>query len=259
MGYRYRLAAATTAIVLAAGLAGCSTPPRTPEDAARASADAAAPAETESQGWNRADLSFAEEMGDQAAGSVELAEAALQVQDLPQEAEELAVQIRDEQGPQARELAELAEGWAAEEGGSGANGTEDREEAGGVSAGSGEEGGSGAAGEGGTGAASGADSGTGSDDGTGVEGGSGSRADTEEMSDAAFDSELAALRAATGADAARLFLQGMIARHQAAIEMADGESQLGTSTEALELAGAMSSSQGTQLTKMRALLASYGG
>ncbi|WP_445444547.1 DUF305 domain-containing protein [Clavibacter sp. km3a] len=259
MGYRHRLAAATTAFVLVAGLAACSTPPRTPEDAARASADAAEPSETESQGWNRADLSFAEEMGDQAAGSVELAEAALQVQGLPQEAEELAVQIRDEQGPQARQLAQLAEGWAAEEGGSGANGTEDREEAGGVSAGSGEEGGSGEAGEGGTGAASGADSGTGSDDGTGVDGGSASRAETEEMSDAAFDSELQALRAATGADAARLFLQGMIARHQAAIEMADGESQLGTSTEAIGIAEAMSSAQGTQLTKMRALLASYGG
>ena len=51
----------------------------------------------------------------------------------------------------------------------------------------------------------------------------------------------------------------MIERHQAAIELADGEGQLGTSTEALDLAGAMSAAQGEQLTKMRALLASYGG
>jgi len=233
MGYRYRLTAVTTAIVLAAGLAGCSTPPRTPEDAASASADAAAPTETESQGWNRADLSFAEEMGDHAAGSVELAEAALEVTDLPPEAEELAVQIRDEQGPQARTLAQLAEEWGDEEGGSGANGTEDREEAGGASA------------EGGT------------EDG--AAGGSGSAAETEEMSDTAFDSELEALRAASGADAARLFLQGMIARHQAAIELADGESQLGTSSEALELAATMSSTQGEQLTRMQALLGSIGG
>jgi uncharacterized protein (DUF305 family) len=259
MGYRHRIAAATTALVLAVGLASCSTPPRTPEEAASSRAGEAAPAETESQGWNRADLAFAEDMSEHAAGSVELAEAALEVQDLPPEAEELAVQVRDEQGPQAEELAELAEEWSSEEGASGSNGTEDREEAGGVSAGSGTEGGSGEAGEGGTGAASGADSGTGSDDGTGVEGGSGSRADTEEMSDAAFDSELAALRAATGTDAARLFLQGMIARHQAGIQMADGESQLGTSTEAIGLAETMSSSQGTQLTKMQALLKSYGG
>ena len=127
MGYRNRLAAATTALVLAAALAGCSTPPRTPEDAASPSADAAAPSETESQGWNRADLSFAEEMGDHAARSVELAVAALTVSDLPQGAEELAVQIRDEQGPQAEELARLAEEWSDEEGGSGANGTEDRD------------------------------------------------------------------------------------------------------------------------------------
>ncbi|RIJ46022.1 DUF305 domain-containing protein [Clavibacter lycopersici] len=237
MGYRNRIAAATTAIVLAAALAGCSTPPRTPEDAASPSADAAAPSETESQGWNRADLSFAEEMGDHAAGSVELAVAALEVRDLPQEAEELAVQIRDEQGPQARTLAQLAEEWSGEEGGSGANGTEDREEAGGASASGGSEDG-------------GAD-GTASD--------AASEADIEAMSDTAFDSELQVLKAAAGTDAARLFLQGMIARHQAAIELADGESQLGTSTEALDLAGAMSSAQGDQLTKMRALLASYGG
>ncbi|ALD13921.1 DUF305 domain-containing protein [Clavibacter capsici] len=237
MGYRYRLAAATTAIVLAAGLAGCSTPPRTPEDAASPSADAAAPIETESEGWNRADLSFAEEMGDHAAGSVELAVAALQVRDLPPGAEELAVQIRDEQGPQARTLAQLAEGWGEEEGASGAQGTEDREEAGGVAGGS--------------------EAGTGSEDGAAA--GSGSQTDTEEMSDAAFDAEVRALQAATGADAGRLFLQGMIARHEVAIELADGEAQLGTSTEALELAGAMSAAQEEQLTKMRALLASYEG
>jgi uncharacterized protein (DUF305 family) len=259
MGYRHRLAAATTALLLAGGLAACSTPPRTPEEAASSSAGEAVPGETESQGWNRADLAFAEDMAVHAEGSVELAEAALEVQDLPQEAEELAVQIRDEQGPQARELEELAEEWADEEGGSGSNGTEDREEAGGVSAGSGTEGGSGQAGEGGTGAASGADSGTGSDDGIGVEGGSGSRAETEETTDAALDAELTALRAASGEDAARLFLEGMIARHQDAIQMADGESQLGTSTEAIGIAETMSSSQGTQLTRMRALLATYGG
>ncbi|MCJ1711838.1 DUF305 domain-containing protein [Clavibacter michiganensis subsp. phaseoli] len=233
MGYRNSLAAATTALAIAVALAGCSTPPRTPEDAASPSADAAAPSETESQGWNRADLSFAEEMGDHAAGSVELAVAALTVADLPQGAEELAVQIRDEQGPQAEELAQLAEGWSGEEGGSGANGTEDRDEAGGTSASGGSE----------DGAASDA----------------ASEADLDAMRDTAFDSELQVLKAATGADAARLFLQGMIARHQAAIELADGEAQLGTSTEALDLAGAMSASQGDQLTKMRALLASYGG
>lgn len=233
MGYRNRLAAATTALAIAVALAGCSTPPRTPEDAASPSADAAAPSETESQGWNRADLSFAEEMGDHAAGSVELAVAALTVADLPQGAEELAVQIRDEQGPQAEELAQLAEGWSGEEGGSGANGTEDRDEAGGTSASGG------------------------SEDGTASD--AASEADLDAMRDTAFDSELQVLKAASGADAARLFLQGMIARHQAAIELADGEAQLGTSTEALDLAGAMSASQGDQLTKMRALLASYGG
>lgn len=237
MGYRYRLAAATTAIVLAAGLAGCSTPPRTPEDAASPSADAAAPSETESQGWNRADLSFAQEMGDHAAGSVELAVAALEVQDLPPGAEELAVQIRDEQGPQARTLAQLAEEWSGEEGGSGANGTEDRDEAGGVAASGGSEDGS----------------------AEGTEGGAASEADIEAMSDTAFDSELQVLKAASGTDAARLFLQGMISRHQAGIELADGESQLGTSTEALGLAEAMSAAQGEQLTKMRALLSSFGG
>ncbi len=79
------------------------------------------------------------------------------------------------------------------------------------------------------------------------------------MSDTAFDSELQVLKQASGTDAGRLFLEGMIARHLAAIELADGEAQLGTSTEALELAGAMAAAQGDQLTKMRSLLESYGG
>lgn len=230
MGYRHRLAAATTALVLAVGLAGCSTPPRTPADDASPSADAGAPTETGSEGWNRADLAFAEDMGDQAARSVALAEAALQATDLPPGAEELAVQIRDQQGPQAQDLGRLAEEWAAEEGASGSNGTEDREEAGGVA---------------------GAEA--------GAAGGSGSAADSVEAGDAASDAQLQALRSASGADAGRLFLQGMIAQHEASIALADGEAQLGTSTEAIEIAGAMRSSQEEQLTKMRALLASSGG
>ncbi|KZC95731.1 MULTISPECIES: DUF305 domain-containing protein [Clavibacter] len=241
MGYRHRLAAATTALVLAAGLAGCSTPPRTPEDAASpsADADAAAPLETGSEGWNRADLAFAQDMGDHAARSVALAVAALQAADLPPGAEELAVQIRDQQGPQARELARLAEGWAGEDGASGSNGTEDREEAGGV--------GGGAGGAEGTAGASGSASGTGTD------------AESAEAGAAASDAQQQAVRSARGMDAGRLFLQGMIAQHEAAIAMADGEAQVGTSTAALDIAGAMRSSQEGQLTKMRALLASYGG
>lgn len=243
MGYRHRLAAATTALVLAAGLAGCSTPPRTPEDAASPSADAAAPVETGSDGWNRADLAFAQDMGDHAARSVALAEAALQADDLPPGAEELAVQIRDQQGPQAQELGRLAEEWAGEDGASGSNGTEDREEAGGVGGGAGSE----------EGAASGSGSASGS--ASGSQGAAGSA----EAGAAASDAQLQAVRSASGADAGRLFLQGMIAQHEAAIAMADGEAQLGTSTDALDIAGAMRSSQEEQLTKMRALLASYGG
>ncbi|MFT7711413.1 DUF305 domain-containing protein [Clavibacter tessellarius] len=245
MGYRHRLAAATTALVLAAGLAGCSTPPRTPEDALSPSADAAAPVETGSAGWNRADLAFAQDMGDHAARSVALAEAALQADDLPPGAEELAVQIRDQQGPQAQELGRLAEEWAGEDGASGSNGTEDREEAGGVAGGAGSE--------------EGAASGSGSARASGSASGSQGAAGSAEAGAAASDAQLQAVRSASGADAGRLFLQGMIAQHEAAIAMADGEAQLGTSTDALDIAGAMRSSQEEQLTKMRALLASYGG
>lgn len=233
MGHRNRIAAATTALALAAALAGCSTPPRALDDAAGGGADAAAPTGTRSQGWNRADLAFAREMGDHAAGSVELAVAALRVRDLPQGAEELAAQIRDEQGPQARTLAQLAEEWSGEAGGSGVTVTEDRAGSGGASASSG------------------------SEDGAAV--GAASAADREAMSDVAFDSELQALTRARGTEAARLFLQGMIARHGSAVALADGEAQRGTSTEAIELAGAMSAAQGEQLTKMRALLESIGG
>ncbi|WP_414171769.1 DUF305 domain-containing protein [Clavibacter tessellarius] len=101
----------------------------------------------------------------------------------------------------------------------------------------------------------GAASGSGSASASGSQGAAGSA----EAGAAASDAQLQAVRSASGADAGRLFLQGMIAQHEAAIAMADGEAQLGTSTDALDIAGAMRSSQEEQLTKMRALLASYGG
>ena len=67
---------------------------------------------------------------------------------------------------------------------------------------------------------------------------------------------MAALDAATGTDAARLYLEGMIAHHQGAIEASDTEIADGKYEPAIELAREIKTAQAAEITEMQALLES---
>jgi uncharacterized protein (DUF305 family) len=68
--------------------------------------------------------------------------------------------------------------------------------------------------------------------------------------------DMAALDAASGADASRLFLEQMITHHQGAIDMAQVEIGAGANPDAISLAKRIISDQTAEIAVMRDLLAS---
>ncbi len=70
------------------------------------------------------------------------------------------------------------------------------------------------------------------------------------------DADMAALMDATGADAARLYLEGMVKHHEGAIEASDVEIADGQYEPAIELAEQIRTAQATEIAEMKALLAS---
>lgn len=70
------------------------------------------------------------------------------------------------------------------------------------------------------------------------------------------DEDMAALEAASGAEAARLFLEQMIEHHQGAIEMAQQELESGMNPDALALAQTIIDAQTAEIATMQDILAS---
>lgn len=68
------------------------------------------------------------------------------------------------------------------------------------------------------------------------------------------DGDMAALEAADGAEAARLFLEQMIVHHEGAIEMAQTELDQGANKEVIALAQAILDTQTTEIATMENLL-----
>ena len=68
------------------------------------------------------------------------------------------------------------------------------------------------------------------------------------------DEMMAALDAATGNEAARLYLEGMIVHHEGAIEASDTEIADGQYELAIELAREIKTAQALEITEMQALL-----
>ncbi|SDI00872.1 DUF305 domain-containing protein [Agrococcus jejuensis] len=68
------------------------------------------------------------------------------------------------------------------------------------------------------------------------------------------DDELADLEAADGAEASRLFLEGMIAHHEGAVTMAEQQLADGSDPDALALAESIVATQQAEIDEMRALL-----
>lgn len=70
------------------------------------------------------------------------------------------------------------------------------------------------------------------------------------------EEDMAALETATGTEAARLFLEGMIVHHEGAIEMAQTELDNGQNPEAVELAQQVIDGQSAEIETMRTILES---
>ena len=70
------------------------------------------------------------------------------------------------------------------------------------------------------------------------------------------EEDMAALSAASGAEASALFLDQMVAHHEGAIEMAEGEIEQGKNAEALALAQKIIEDQTAEIALMQSLLAS---
>lgn len=68
------------------------------------------------------------------------------------------------------------------------------------------------------------------------------------------EDDMAALEAADGAEAARLFLEQMIVHHEGAIEMAQSELEDGVNPDALELAQLIVDAQTSEIATMQDLL-----
>ncbi|MDP3713743.1 MAG: DUF305 domain-containing protein [Mycobacteriales bacterium] len=68
------------------------------------------------------------------------------------------------------------------------------------------------------------------------------------------EDEMAALMDATGTDAARLYLEGMVKHHQGAIEASDTEIADGQYEPAIELAKRIKTAQQAEIAEMQALL-----
>ncbi|MCY7364736.1 MAG: DUF305 domain-containing protein [Frankiaceae bacterium] len=70
------------------------------------------------------------------------------------------------------------------------------------------------------------------------------------------DDEMAALMDASGEDAARLYLEGMIRHHEGAIEASDTQIADGQYAPAVDLAKTIKTAQAAEVTEMQALLQS---
>ncbi len=68
------------------------------------------------------------------------------------------------------------------------------------------------------------------------------------------EQDMAAVEAATGSEAARLYLEGMIEHHRGAIEASDAELADGRYEPALQLAQEIKTAQQAEITEMQALL-----
>jgi len=70
------------------------------------------------------------------------------------------------------------------------------------------------------------------------------------------EQDMADLMEATGPDASRMFLEGMIVHHEGAVEMATAELADGENAEARELAESIKAAQESEIAEMQQLLAS---
>ena len=89
-------------------------------------------------------------------------------------------------------------------------------------------------------------------------GGHGGHGDSHSGMGMVSDEDMAKLRAASGPEFDRLFLTGMTAHHEGAVEMARAELSKGEHQPAKDLAQQITTSQEKEISEMRSLLAGIG-
>lgn len=185
------------------------------ESAGTSSDDAPSAAEGSDADFNDADVAFVEGMiphHEQAVEMADLAETSAE----SAEVKDLAMRIKDAQGPEIETMQGWLEEWGAEESGEDMGGMDDH------------------------------------GDDSEAEGAS----DVEMGGGMMSEDDMADLESAEGAEFDEMFLTMMIEHHEGAVEMAQTESDEGQNTDAIALAEDISEAQEAEIEEMNGLLES---
>ncbi|TCN45499.1 uncharacterized protein (DUF305 family) [Rhodococcus sp. SMB37] len=214
------LAVGATALAVVFAAAACSdtgTGTTVATSPATTSATATSAAD-EAAAHNDADVMFAQMMLPHHSQAIEMSDMLLAKQDIPADVTALAEQIKAAQGPEIEQLESWLEQWgeptAMPETGHDMPGMDE-----------------------------------GMDGMDGMEGMEGM-----EMEGMMSEEDMQALSEAQGADAARLFLEQMIAHHEGAVDMAQTEIEDGQFPDAVEMARTIGDTQQQEIETMRQLL-----
>ena len=211
------LAVGATALAVVFAAAACSdtgTDTDTTVATSPATTSATTSATDEAAAHNDADVMFAQMMLPHHSQAIEMSDMLLAKQDIPADVTALAEQIKAAQGPEIEQL----ESWLGQWG----EPTEMPE--------------------------------TGHDMPGMDEGMDGGMEGMEGMEGMMSEEDMQALSEAQGADAARLFLEQMIAHHEGAVDMAQTEIEDGQFPDAVEMARTIVDTQQQEIETMRELL-----
>ncbi|NLU81856.1 MULTISPECIES: DUF305 domain-containing protein [Rhodococcus] len=212
------LAVGATALAVVFAAAACSdtgTDTDTTVATAPATTSATTSAADEAAAHNDADVMFAQMMLPHHSQAIEMSDMLLAKQDIPADVTALAEQIKAAQGPEIAQLESWLEQWGEP--------TEMPE--------------------------------TGNNDMPGMDMDEGMDGmEGMEMEGMMSEEDMQALSEAQGADAARLFLEQMIAHHEGAVDMAQTEIEDGQFPDAVEMARTIVDTQQQEIETMRQLL-----
>ena len=221
MNNKKTLAVGATALAVVFAAAACSdTDTGTTAATSSATTSATTSAADEAAAHNDADVMFAQMMIPHHSQAIEMSDMLLAKEGIPEEVTALAEQIKAAQGPEITQLESWLEQWGepTEMPETGNNDMPGMDE--------------------------------GMDEGMdGMEGMEGM-----EMEGMMSEEDMQALSDAQGTDAARLFLEQMIAHHEGAVDMAQTEIEDGQFPDAVEMARTIVDTQQQEIDTMRQLL-----
>ena len=234
--------AGVAAVAALVALGACA---KTGTEQAAPSSPAATSAPAQAQAHNEADATFAQGMIPHHQQAVEMSDLILGKQGIDPRVTELATQIKAAQGPEIEQMRGWLSQWGMPATMPGMDMPSHSMPMPGASQTPGDTGGAQHGGMPGMPSGSMMPSGS-------VMPGTGATAGMGMMSQADMD----ALKNAQGAEAAKLFLTGMIAHHQGAIDMAEDEVENGLNPAAVEMAGSIITSQQKEIDTMNSILSS---